>query len=153
MCLILARGLRVEIPSNPATDPGFGDDRLERIVVLTLTPAPGDELTPGSTVVLTGFTGLIPSSLRPVPDSHPTTVEVPDVVGMTYPAAAAQIDALGGIVPVVDVTPFPPLTAEASTDGLEGYTVVAQQPAPGERLRFLTDNPSTSTVYLVVAHS
>ncbi len=145
LCRVLAVGLRVAIPSYGSAS----DDRLENIIVVRTSPSSGTEVEPGSVVTFEEFTGLIPSSLPPVPDEHPASVRVPNLVGLRYSEAVDVLDI--GLVPSVRASELPPLPPEASVRGLDAYVVQSQSPEPGAELPYLTTNPTTSSVVLMLS--
>jgi hypothetical protein len=146
LCLVLSVGLRVAIPSFASAP----IDRLENIVVVRTTPSPGVAVEAGSVVTFEEFTGLIPSTLPPVPDEHPATVKVPALVGLSYSEAVRALEIVG-LVPIVVISKLPPLPPEASVRGLDAYVVEAQSHEPGSELPYLTTNPSMSVVSLTLA--
>jgi beta-lactam-binding protein with PASTA domain len=122
------------------------DDLFEYLSVGALVPEPGTAVPGGSTVTIK-IDGSPVRTPPPVPDTHPATVEVPDVVGLPYTEAIA---ALGGLYPVADLTPFPPLPPAASVLGFDAYIVTGQTPAAGKSLPYMTSNPTESTVRLTL---
>jgi hypothetical protein len=135
----------VRIPSF-ATAP---IDRLEDIVVVRTTPSPGVGVEAGSVVTFEEFTGVFTDSPPPVPDEHPATVKVPDLIGLSYSEAVRALE-IGGLVPIVVISKLPPLSPEASVRGLDAYVVEAQSHEPGSELPYLTTNPSISSVVLTL---
>ncbi len=113
---------------------------------MRIAPPPGEEVALGSVVTVEELSGVTPYSLPPVPDEHPTTVEVPDLVGLSYSEAVAALEI--GLVPVVRVSELPPLPPDVSVRGLDAFSVESQSPEPGSELPYLTTNPSLSSVLL-----
>jgi hypothetical protein len=66
-----------------------------------------------------------------VRSGQPRFTTIPDLVGLRYSSVREQLD---GIWPCFDEVP--PLTPEASRDGLDAYEVVDQDLDPGLRLPY-----------------
>ena len=81
-------------------------------------PAPGVEVDPGSTVILTLILSANGGDFPPAPVA---SVVVPDVIGLDVTTALGRLTQLGLLVDV-------PATGERSS-----VTVVSQSPAPGTR--------------------
>jgi beta-lactam-binding protein with PASTA domain len=120
-------GLRVSIPSFPRNPCGVG---IEGYHVLGQSPRAPARVERGSTVVMRVFPSGIPTSIsdsRP----HPKFAVVPDLEGVSYPAAMSRLD---GISPCIDRVAA--LTPSASTDGFGAYVVATQDLAPGTRVPY-----------------
>lgn len=144
ICRVLAAGF------TAATAPVVVDipyDRLENLIVLEQEPAPERLAPTGSVITITKFDRVFPTP-PPIPDSHPESVSVPDLVGMGYVEAVAALEP--GLVPAVDLGALPPLPPEKSIYGLDAYVVAAQMPAAGTELPFVTNNPIKSQVVLTL---
>jgi hypothetical protein len=124
---LLNAGLRVSIPEFPPNPCGVG---LESYHVAVQSPRAPARVKRGSTVVVKVFSPGIPSpitDLRP----HPKFATVPDLKGVTYPAAMSRLD---GIWPCIDRVAA--LTPSASTKGFGAYVVATQDLAPGTRVPY-----------------
>lgn len=75
-----------------------------------------------ATSPLTGTTQPIPSAVNLTVSSGPSELEMPDVVGQSYPQARVLLEQLG-------LAPGTPLYD--STSYMTEYTVIAQSPLPG----------------------
>jgi hypothetical protein len=124
---LLDAGLRVSIPAFPRNPCGVG---LEGYHVAVQSPRAPARVKRGSTVVVKVFPSPIPTLItdsRP----HPRFAVVPQLEGVSYPAAMSRLD---GISPCIDRVAA--LTPSASADGFGAYIVAAQDLAPGTRVPY-----------------
>ena len=119
---LLDAGLRFRIAEFPSQPAGVG---LEGYGVSLQTPRAPARVPRGSTVTVKIHRSPIPSP--GFPTGHPPTVVVPRVTGLSYTEAVARLPE--GVW--LHLGRVPPLTAEASVNGLDAFVVERQQPKPG----------------------
>lgn len=119
-------GLQASIRDFPDLPCGYGLDRYQVFVQSPRAPA---RVRRGSVVEVTVVAPPIPSPVSRA--DRPEFTTIPDLVELRYSGVRDRLD---GIWPCFDEVP--PLTPDASREGLDAYEVVDQDLDPGLRLPY-----------------